>query len=482
MRLRAILRAVGNVLLVTALLTLPPLGLAWYDGDGSAEGFFDGLVVILTFAAAMLAFSRGERAELRLRDGFVVTTAVWGFNALAASVPFVIGPPHLSWIDAIFESTSALTTTGATVIVGLDHLPRSVLLYRQLLQLYGGMGIVVLAVAILPTLRVGSLNLTKGETTGPIKDTKLTPRIAETAAALWGIYIGLVVLCACLYWLAGMSAFDAIALACSTVATGGMAPYDANFGRFDAPVIELICIAFMILSACNYALHFLAWRRASTQPYWRDVELRYYLWTLIACVVVLAAVTWQAGIHPDLATALRRAGFHVVSMITSTGFTTTGFTDWGSFAPVFLILLGFIGGCAGSAAGGLKMVRITIVAKQAWREVLRVIHPRGQFPVRIEGGSLPETVLDAVAGFFTIYVGTLILFTFLVMLSGLDPITAFSVITTSINNTGPALGLAGSTFAPLNDFTTWICALAMLIGRLEIFTLLVLLVPAFWRD
>ncbi len=481
-RLATALRAIGNVQLIVALTLLPSILLAWWDGDDTAKYFAEVFALMLGLGGGLILMTRGKRAELRLRDGFLVTTAVWLISALLTPLPLILGPPHLSLADAFFEVVSGLTTTGATTIVGIDQLPRSVLLYRQSLHFLGGMGIVVLAVAILPTLRIGGAQLTKGETSGPNKDSKLTPRIRQTAAALWLIYCGLNALCALAYWLAGMNWFDAITHSFATISTGGFANYDASIAAFNSPLIESIAMVFMVLGATNFALHFLAWGRGSFTVYGQDPEFRAFLWIIGTCTLVVTAGIYAAQVYGSLLEHLRHAAFHVISMFTSTGFTTTGFAHWPGFVPAFIMMITFLGACAGSTAGGLKTIRVMIIGRLAWRELMRVIHPRGQFVVKVGDQVIGEPILAAIAGFVTVYIASYVLLSLAVAATGEDIVTAFSIVASSMNNVGPALGKATSTVRDLNDAAVWLCSLAMLLGRLEVFTVLVLLTPAFWRE
>lgn len=481
-RVATALRAIGNVQLIVALTLVPSILIAWVDADNSAEYFIEPFLLMLALGTALIVGSRGKRAELRLRDGFLVTSAVWLIAALLTPLPLILGPPNMSYTDAVFEVVSGLTTTGGTAIVGIDALPRSVLFYRQSLHFLGGMGIVVLAVAILPTLRVGGAQLTKGETSGPNKDSKLTPRIQQTAAALWLIYCGLNAACALAYWLGGMNWFDAITHAFATIATGGFGNYDANFAQFQSPLLESIAIVFMLLGGTNFALHFIAWRRGTITVYGQDPEFRAFLWIVGSCIAITTLGIWSAGVFSGFFEHLRHAAFHVVSMYTSTGFTTTGFASWPGFVPAFIMLITFLGACAGSTAGGMKTIRMIITSKLAWRELLRVIHPRGQFVVKVGDQVISESILAAVAGFVTVFVGSYVVLSLAVAATGEDIVTAFSIVASCMNNVGPALGKATATVQDLNDVAVWLCSFAMLLGRLEVFTLLVLLTPAFWRE
>jgi trk system potassium uptake protein TrkH len=422
------------------------------------------------------------REELRLRDGFLVTTLTWVLVGATSAVPFMLGPTGMSLTDAYFEATSGLTTTGATVYVGLDRLPPSLLFYRQSLQFLGGMGIVILAVAILPMLRVGGSQLFRAETTGPVKDTKLTPRIAETARALWLVYVGLNAACALAFWLGGMELLDAIGHAFAAIATGGFSTHDASIGYFDSPLLEALCVFFMFLGGVNFSLHFVAWQRASAAHYFNDPELRAYAGVVLAASVVVATGVYAAGVFGSVVESLRHATFQVVSNLTTTGFTTTGFFTWPGFAPMLLILIGFVGGCSGSTSGGMKVVRIVILFRQGARELLQLVHPKGRFMVKLGRTSVPGQVLAAVTGFCTLYVFSFMVMTLLLTAVGVDLVTAWSAIAACINNMGPALGVAGPHFRDLNDAASWICTFAMILGRLEVFTVLVLFTRAFWKE
>lgn len=482
LRLRAIQRIIGAMLAFSALMLLPPLLLAWWWGEDTLIAFLDGFLLAFIPGLLMWLPVRDVRYELRLRDGFFIVTVLWVVASLVAATPFVLAPPQLSYTDAVFEAVSGLTTTGATTITALDDLPRSVLFYRQSLNYYGGMGIVILAVAILPMLKIGGMQLFRAESTGPQKDSKLTPRIAQTARALWMVYTGLTLLCAIAYWAGGMSLFDAIGHAMATVSTGGFSTHDASFGYWDSPLLNWFCVVFMLLGGVNFGLHWYAWRRATVSHYQSNPEMRSYL--VIAAVVsaVVAASVWLGGKFPNALEAIEHATFQTVSNLTSTGFVTTGFVDWPSLAPLLLIMVGFVGGCAGSTAGGIKVARVQMVVRQGLREIKQLVHPKGQFLVKVGGKRVSESVVISVAGFCTFYILSYLLMTLALTALGVDIITAFSAVAACINNMGPGLGLVAAHFADLGDAAVWICSFAMILGRLEIFTVLVLLTPQFWQD
>jgi trk system potassium uptake protein TrkH len=482
MNIAVVQRILGLLLMMFSLTMLPPIGVSFLYADGHWQPFADAFVIV--FAAGFIIWwpSRRERRDLRLRDAFLVVASFWVVLGLAGAVPLVVAEiPKMTFTDAVFEAVSGFTTTGATVLTGLDSMPESIRYYRQQIQWFGGMGLVILAVALMPVLGIGGMSLYKAETPGPVKDHKLTPRITETAKALWLVYVGLTAACALCYLLAGMTLFDAIGHAFSTVSTAGFSTHDASFAYFDSFAISMIGVVFMFLGGANFALHFLMFRNRSLRGYLRDTEFRTYLASglfFCACVVVTLIVM---GTYPRWQDAVHHGVFQVVSVHTSTGFATANFSLWPSMLPVLIMLTSFIGGSAGSTAGGIKVVRWLLVGRQAAREIKRLVHPSGEFAVRIGGKVVAQRVIDAVWGYVTIYLLLFGLLMVLLMMTGVDQVTAWSAIATSMNNTGPALGEAATTFATIPTAGKWICTAAMLFGRLEIFTLLVLFTPTFWR-
>jgi len=480
MQLRAIQRIVGLLLMLFSITMLPPVLVAWIASEATIWIFLIAFLITLCSGVVLWLPVRSYHKELRLRDGFVVVVMFWLVLGLFGAFPFAIGS-HLTYIDSIFESISGLTTTGATVITKIDGLPTSVLYYRQQLQWLGGMGIIVLAVAILPMLGVGGMQLYRAETPGPMKDNKLTPRITETAKTLWYIYLGLTVTCAVAYWLAGMSAFDALAHSFSTVAIGGFSTHDESIGYFNNAFIEGVAIIFMMLSGINFALHFLAWRQLSLKPYWTDPEFRAYISALSFSAVITTLYLYASSTFKSFGSALHHGIFQAVSIGTTSGFTTAEYHTWPSFLPVMLLLMSFIGGCAGSTGGGLKVIRVLLLLKQGMREIKRLIHPSAQFSVKIGDKSLGGRVIDAVWGFFSLYVVCFSLMSLMLAATGLDLVSSFSAVAACMNNLGPGLGQVGANYASISGVAKSILCVAMLLGRLEIFTLLVLLTPIFWR-
>jgi len=476
-------KIIGFLIAGASLMMFPPALVSWIYQDGTAGIFLISAVILLITGMAIFLPVRHIHQELRLRDGFLIVAASWLALALVGALPFLLlQQPEISIVDAVFESMSGLTTTGATILTNLDELPRGILYYRQQLQWLGGLGIVVLAVAILPMLRIGGMQLYRAETPGPMKDSKLTPRITETAKALWLIYLGITILCVLAYWLGGMSLFDAVGHAFSTVAIGGMSTHDAGFGWFDSPTLEALATIFMVVAGINFAIHFTSWKRASAQPYFNDPELKVYASLLLGFVVLVTIALYLNGTYGSIAESARYASFQVVSVMTTTGFTTTDFSIWPGFIPIMLICIAFIGGCAGSTCGGMKVIRVMLLYRQAIREIRRLIHPHAVIPVKIGGRKTSATVMDAVWGFFFLYVASFVMITITLNGVGVDPVTAYAAAAACITNLGPGLGDVSANYASLNSTAKVILSFAMLMGRLEIFTLLVLFTPAFWRD
>ncbi len=483
MKLNTVQRVLGLLLMTFSLSMIPPVGVALLYEEGWAWPFW--VAFALIFGLGMLIFLPVARSQetVRVRDGFLIVVLFWSVLGLAGALPLWLAvDPELSVTDAVFESISGLTTTGATVITGLDQLPKAILFYRQELQWLGGMGIIVLAVAVLPMLGVGGMQLFRAEVPGPMKDSKLTPRITETAKALWYIYLWMTLACALAYWWAGMGLFDAMGHAFSTIAIGGFSTHDQSIGYFNNPAIELIAVCFMILAGMNFNLHFMAVRRHDLRIYLYDSEFRLYLMVLSTVSLITIIALYYTQTYPTWSESVFKGLFQAISLTTTTGFATAEFYHWPPFIGILLLLTSFIGGCAGSTGGGIKVIRFLLLIKQGVREIERLIHPNAQIPVRLGGKSINHRIVDAVWGFFSLYVASFTLMYLLLAATGLDLITAFSAVAACINNLGPGLAEVGPHYAELNDTAKWILCLAMLLGRLEIFTLLVLFSPAFWRD
>ncbi len=475
-------RVVGILLILFSVTLIPPVIVNFIYQEDAGTSFFHSYLLLLITGLLLYLPVRKAKDEMRLRDGFLVVTLFWVVLAMAGALPlYLYEPMQISLTDALFESVSGLTTTGATVLTGLDELPHSILFYRQELQWLGGMGIIVLAVAVMPMLGVGGMQLYRAETPGPVKDSKLTPRIAETAKALWLIYLMLSVACAFSYWLAGMGVFDAIAHSFSTVAIGGFSTHDASLGYYDNPWIEFVAIVFMILGGINFALHFTAFRTRNLWCYLRDAEFLTYSMVLFSAIVAVVAFLYIEAVYSDFGTAFRQGIVHAVSIGTTTGFVIDDFYNWPTFAPVLLIFASFVGGCAGSTGGGIKAIRFLLLLKQGQRELARLIHPSASILVKIGNKQVDNKVIEAVWGFFAAYVAVFVIVMLILMMSGQDQRTAFSATAATMNNLGPGLGDVSTSYVSLPDYDKWVLCFAMLVGRLEIFTLLVLFSPAFWR-
>ncbi len=483
MRFLVVQRILGLLLTVFSLTMLPPALLALASGDGGHVAFLESFGIILGLGLALWLPVYNRRYDLRLRDGFIIVVLFWGVLGLTGAIPFLLFDElQMGLADAVFESVSGLTTTGATVITGLDALPGSLLFYRHELQWLGGIGIIVLAVAILPMLGIGGMQLYRAETPGPMKDNKLTPRITETAKALWYIYLGLTSACGFAYYLAGMSVFDAVCHAFSTVAIGGFSTHDASIGWFDNPLIEAIAVLFMFLAGVNFSLHFLALRYRNAKPYLFDSEFRFYSLNLLGICLVVSAALLLTGTYHEPASAIRHGVFQAVSVATTTGFATTAFAYWPTFVPVLLLFSSFIGGCAGSTGGGIKVMRIQLLFKQGVREIRRLVHPSAVISIKVGDKPIPDRIVDAVWGFFAAYVASFALLMLMLLAMGIDQVTAFSAVAASINNLGPGLGEVSASYAGLPAAAKYTLSFAMLLGRLEIFTLLVVMSPTFWRS
>ncbi|OGA01709.1 MAG: potassium transporter Trk [Betaproteobacteria bacterium RIFCSPLOWO2_02_FULL_64_12] len=482
-RLPAVLNLLSVVIVIFALCMLLPLVVAFFHDDGALHAYDESVLITLVAGAALWAATRKHRRELQTRDGFLLVALTWTVVPAFATLPLLLYLPGLSFTDAYFETVSGLTTTGATTLSGLDSLPPSINLWRMFLVWIGGMGVVVLAVAILPLLGVGGSQIFRAETPGPMKDTRLTPRITETAKGLWLVYGLITVLCVLALKAAGMGWFDALMQSFSTMGLGAFTAHDRSFAYFDSPAVEAVTIFFMLVAGINFGTHFLALRRASFEPYRHDPEAGVYLVVILLSVLGIAYFLFANQVYGSFWTALRYAAFNVVSIATTTGYSNTDYNQWPIFAPVWMLFLCCFASCSGSTGGGIKMVRAELMVRQALREMQRIIHPRALIPVKLGGIAVENNIIFAVLAFMLMYGGAIIAMTMVLAASGLDIVTAFTAVVACINNTGPGLARVGpaTTYASLNDFQTWVLTFAMLLGRLQLFTLLVVLTPSFWR-
>lgn len=472
-------KIVGIMLLLFSVTLVIPLITSFIYSDGNHYTFIYSFLIILGLGSILYLPNISAKNDIKIKEGFLIVVLFWVILSIASSIPFMLDKQlSLSFTDALFESVSGWTTTGATIINNLDVLSPSILIYRQELQWLGGMGIVILALAILPMLGVGGMQLYKAESTGPIKDNKISPRIAETAKSLWSIYLGLTVSCALLYYVAGMNLFDSIAHSFSTIAIGGFSTHNLSIGYYNNSMIEIICISFMLISAINFVLHYMALSSKSLSCYLKDSEfITYTLIILSLLSVFILYVSFSANINIPLHEII----FQTISFITTSGFTTTQYGDWPDFLITALILTSFIGACAGSTGGGLKVVRVLLLFKLLKKELLKILHPTAEIPIRINRSPIDDNLSGTLYNFFLFYVISYLLLSLLVLLSGHDIATSFSTVASCINNLGPALGEAVNDYSNLNLFSKYILTFAMILGRLEIFTLLIVMTPYFWK-
>lgn len=473
----------GLMLMVFSVTYVMPIAASLIYSDGTFVDFM--LAVTINFLLGYLLWSTTRRfqRELKPRDGYLLVVLAWTGMAAFATLPLLLVINGLSFTDAYFETMSGLTTTGATVLTGLDKLPEAINLWRHELNWLGGMGIIVFAVAILPLLGVGGMQVYKAETPGPMKETKLTPRIAETAKNLWLVYFGITAACIIALKLAGMTWLDAICHAFAAMSLGGFSTHDANVGFFDSVAIEAVLVFFMLVAGMNFATHFLAWRGKSLRIYRHDPEAMAFLFVVLASCVGVAWFLWLKGTYPSFWTALRHAAFNLVSIATDCGFASVDFNQWPIFAPLWMLFLSCVSVSSGSTGGGIKMVRTLILYRQSYREMVKLLHPAAVQPLKIGEATIPNTVVFAVLGFIFLYFMSIVTLTFMLMASGVDFVSSFSAIIACINNAGPGLNQVGpaTNYASLSDFQTWVCTFAMLLGRLEVFTLLIIFTPTFWR-
>lgn len=482
-RYAGVQRVTGALLMAFSLTNAPPMIVSAIYREPVYVPFLAGLLVTFHTGVVVWWPARRMGAQLKTRDGFLITALFWIVLGLFGSIPLHLASEAWpTWTEAAFESVSGLTTTGATTLSqGIDELPYALNFYRAELHWLGGMGIIVLAVAILPMLGVGGAQLFRAETPGPMKDAKLTPRIAGTARLLWTVYASLTAVCALVYWLLGMDPFDAICHAMSTLSTGGFSTHDASIGYFNSVAIEIAVMFFMLVGAVNFSLHFFAWRGRSLRVYWADGEFRSFVIFLAVLGALVCVPLWLAGTYSSLGDALRYGLFTLIAFATDAGFGIADPSGWPAYTPMLIVLSGFMVGCSGSTAGGVKHVRLILLFKQAMRELQRLVHPNAQFAVRLNNRVVDNDVAYAIGGFVSVYIGLTMIFTFAMMATGLDAVTAFSAVAACLNNEGPGLGEVAASVATVTPLGKWILMLAMVMGRLEVFTFLVLLTPAYWR-
>ena len=484
MRFLSVFNALGAIIFVFGLTMLVPVGASWMLDDGAQTAYDEAIFATLLAGLILWASTRRrQRAELRVRDGFLLVTLTWMVVPIFGALPLLIQIPGLSLTDGYFESVSGLTTTGSTILTGLDGLPLSINLWRTFLHWLGGMGVIVLVVAVLPLLGIGGRQIFKAETPGPMKEDSLTPRIAETAKGLWSVYVMLTVACMASLWMVGMDGWDAVIHGFSIMGLGGFSSHDASLGYFNNVSVEIVAMVFALLAGLNFATHFLAFRHRSFRPYRHDAEIPFFFGILIVSILALSLYLRQFGVHDGFWDTMRYAAFHSISLATSLGLAITDTAAWPMFAQVWVLFLGSFVACSGSAGGGVKMMRAILLYKLVFREILRAMHPRAVYPVRLGSRTVGESVLHSVLAFSFMYTVIVVMLSLLLAGSGLELVTAFSAVVATVNNTGPGLNSVGpaGNYAALTDFQKWVCTFAMIIGRLEIFTVLVVLTPAFWK-
>jgi len=451
--------------------------------DGADEAFWLGTLITLLSGLLMYLPTLRIPKKVSRQAGFLLVAVTWSLISVFGTLPLMLYMPQLSFIDAYFEVASGLTTTGATVFSGLDSLPMSINLWRHELAWVGGMGIIVFAVAILPILGIGGMQLYKAEAPGTVKESELPPRIAQTAKALWQTYAIITAACVIALRLAGMNWFDALCHAFSTMSLGGFSTHDSNVGFFNSLPIEIVLTVFQLLAAMNFASHYLALKKRSLKPYIKDMEARALLTVLLGSCLLAASVLWQAGTYPDFLTALRHATFNLITIATDCGFASQDFNTWPIFVPMWMLFLSSIAVSSGSTGGGIRMIRTIILMKQARLELFKFIHPAAVRAVRIGDHVIHNDIVTSVMGFIFLYFISIVILVFALLLSGLDFMTAFSAIIACFNNAGPGLNQVGpaSNYSSLTDFQTMVCVFAMLLGRVQIFSIVILFVPEFWK-
>ena len=483
-RLLNVLHLMGGIIAMFGLSLLVPIGVSWYMEDGALSAYDEPLIICIVGGMLLWTLTRRFRRELNSRDGFLLVVMIWVGLPAVAMLPLYLHIPGLSLTGAYFEATSGLTATGATVLSGLDNLPDSLNLWRVILHWIGGLGIIVLAVAILPMLGIGGRQLYRAEIPGPFKDAKLTPRITETAKGFWQIYIAFTLACILAFHVCGMGWMDATIHALSTMSLGGFSSHDASFGYFNSPLLESVAMGFMIIAGISYVTHFSVLSSRSFSGYLRAPEARLFVISLVLSGLGLAAYLWLHGVYDEFLTALRYAMFNTFSVATTLGFSNTDYGLWPIFAPLWMLLLGAFATCSGSSGGGIKMIRVLLMAKQMLRELTTLLHPNAVTPFRVGTQLIPTNVVFAVLAFMSFYGMSILAMVLLFTLSGLDLLTALSAAVACLNNIGPGLNLVGpaSTYATLSDFQLWLCTFAMLLGRLELLTLFVVFTPTFWKE
>jgi trk system potassium uptake protein TrkH len=478
---KATVAMLGLLLVLFSLTMLPPLFVGLFYGDGATTPFLHTFALTLCLGLVCWLPLRGNTLDLRNRQGFMVVVGLWIMVSLLSALPFMLAVhPHMHVTDAVFEATSGLTTTGATVLSNFDNFPHAILYYRAQLNFVGGMGIVVLAVAVLPLFGIGGMQLYRAETPGPMKDEKLTPRIRETAKRLWYIYVGLVIACAFAYWAAGMNVFDAVCHSFATLALGGFSTHSDSIGYFHSPAIEIVGGVFSLLAGINFALYFVAWRHLSLRPVLQNAEFQFYVAVLCLIIVVTCLALHATGTFGSWE-SYYHGFFQAASIVTDNGLTTASYPAWPPWIALLLVFGSFFGGCVGSTCGGIKAFRFMLLFRQSAREVRLLIHPAAAIAIKIGGKPTSDRVVDAVWGFYFLYILSYCVLSLGIAMTGVDLVTAFGSVAGCLNNMGVGLGETATSFGGLNHTAKWMLTLSMLLGRLEVFPLLLIFTKDFWR-
>ncbi|MEM9243981.1 MAG: TrkH family potassium uptake protein [Pseudomonadota bacterium] len=480
MRGQAIIKILGALLMFFSMTMIPPIFIGYAYADSQPGPFWIALIVTVSSGFLLWFPTRHSKTELKTRDGFLIVVLFWTVLSLFASIPLIVGP-HLSFIDALFVSVSGFTTTGMSAIQYLDRMPHAILYYRQQLQFIGGMGIIVLAVAILPMIGVGGMQLYRAETPGPMKDDKLAPRIVQTAKITCFIYVTLCICCFFIYWLCGMKLFDAVCESFSTVSTGGYNIHESSFAFYQSPLIRITGIVFMALGGINFSLHYIAIAHGKLKRYWQNLECRMFLTIVCTVSIIISIGLILRNYYPVKGEAIMNGFFNTVSLMTTTGFTYGSYNEWPGFMPILLMICCFIGACGGSTSGGLKVIRLLILQKQINREVKQLIHPHAVYPLKLENKVLPVEIIQSIWAFFAVYCTIYVVIIMLLMMDGMNFTSAFGTAVASFSNTGVGIGDYAYNMHSATTLSKTICIFAMLAGRLEVFTLLVIFSRSFWR-
>jgi trk system potassium uptake protein TrkH len=474
-----IARILGILLMLFSINLIIPFIITLYCNDNHMNAFVIPFLIINITGFILWSIGKNSNITIRNRDGFIVVCSVWIIISIFAALPFIF-ISNISWHEALFETVSGLTTTGASILSNIDDLPKSIIYYRQQLQFLGGMGIILLSIAIMPFLGIGGMQLYKLEVNGPIKDNKMTPRITETAKIIWGIYLMLNLICIISYWICGMSLFDSVNYAFATVSTGGFSPHSLGIAYYDSYTLYFITMIFMLIGGTNFTLHFLAIRNLKYNVYFKNYEFISYIIIIFIISVIVSIVLWINHIYVSGYECIIKGIFNVISFSTTTGFEMHNNYDiWPAFLQILLMIIGFIGACSGSTTGGVKILRCLILKKQISCEIKQLIHPQGKFPIKIGHDVISDKVMNGIWAYFSAYIIIFILLWLLLIIIGENSIVAFIALSDCITNVG--LNISNNNLFHISNTETYILTAAMLIGRLEILTILVFLSPEFWR-